>query len=86
MSRTRVILITILMLLVATPTSAALNPLVDLVSLESVMRWIVADRTTPWPTATPTGMNAHRRCGPRALSHRGRQGHDQQGGAVPAQA
>ena len=40
MSRTKAILITTLMLLVATPASAALNPLVDLVSLESVMRWI----------------------------------------------
>ena len=63
MSRTKAILITILMLLVAAPASAALNPLVDLGSLESVMRWINAYRTNPEPTGVPVAVKALSRFG-----------------------
>jgi hypothetical protein len=63
MSRTKAILITTLMLLVATPASAALNPLVDLVSLESVMRWINVYRTNPEPAGVPAAVKALSRFG-----------------------
>jgi hypothetical protein len=63
MSRTKAILITVLMLLVATPASAALNPLVDLVSLESVMRWINVYRTNPEPGGVPAAVKALSRFG-----------------------
>jgi hypothetical protein len=63
MSRTKAILITVLMLLVAAPASAALNPLVDLVSLESVMRWINAYRTNPEPAGVPAAVKALSRFG-----------------------
>jgi hypothetical protein len=63
MSRTKAILITILMLLVAAPASAALNPLVDLGSLESVMRWINAYRTNPEPAGAPVAVKALSRFG-----------------------
>jgi len=64
MSRTtKAILVTILMLLVAAPASAALNPLVDLVSLESVMRWINAYRTNPDPAGVPPMVKALSRFG-----------------------
>ncbi len=63
MTRTKAVLIAILMLLVATPASAALNPLVDLVSLESVMRWINAYRTNPEPAGAPAAVKALSRFG-----------------------
>jgi hypothetical protein len=63
MSRTKAILITTLMLLIAAPASAALNPLVDLVSLESVMRWVNAYRTNPDPAGVPTAVKALSRFG-----------------------
>jgi hypothetical protein len=63
MSRTKAILITVLMLLVAAPASAALNPLVDLVSLESVMRWINAYRAKPEPAGVPAAVKALSRFG-----------------------
>ena len=65
MSRTKAILITILMLLVAAPASAspALNPLVDLVSLDSVMRWINAYRANPDPAGVPAAVKALSRFG-----------------------
>ena len=62
MSRTKAILITVL-LLVAGPASAALNPLVDLVSLESVMRWINAYRSKPDPAGVPAAVKALSRFG-----------------------
>jgi hypothetical protein len=63
MSRTKTILITILMLLVAAPASAALNPLVDLASLDSVMRWINSYRTNPEPAGMPVAVKALSRFG-----------------------
>jgi hypothetical protein len=63
MSRTKAIVIAVLMLLVAAPASAALNPLVDLVSLESVMRWINAYRTNPEPAGVPAAVKALSRFG-----------------------
>jgi hypothetical protein len=65
MSRTKAILITILMLLLAAPASAsaALNPLVDLVSLDSVMRWINAYRANPDPAGVPAAVKALSRFG-----------------------
>src|SRR5262247_1051167 len=63
MNRTKTILTTVLMLLVAAPASAALNPLVDLVSLESVMRWINAYRANPEPAGMPAAVKALSRFG-----------------------
>src|SRR6266705_3170947 len=63
MSRTKAILVAILMLLAAAPASAALNPLVDLVSLDSVMRWINAYRTNPDPAGVPAAVKALSRFG-----------------------
>jgi hypothetical protein len=63
MSRTKAILITLLMLLVAAPASAALNPLVDLASLDMVMRWINAYRTNPEPAGVPAAVKALSRFG-----------------------
>jgi hypothetical protein len=63
MSRTKAILVTVLMLLVAAPASAALNPLVDLASLDSVMRWINAYRTNPDPAGVPAAIKALSRFG-----------------------
>ncbi len=53
MNRANAILIAVVMLLVAAPASATPNPLVDLVSTESVMRWINAYRTKPDPAGVP---------------------------------
>jgi len=63
MSRTRAILIAVLMLLVAAPASAVPNPLIDLVSIESVMRWINAYRTKPDPAGVPAVVKALSRFG-----------------------
>src|SRR5262252_1415913 len=63
MSRTKAILVTVLMLLVAAPASAALNPLIDLASLDSVMRWINAYRTNPDPAGVPAAVKALSRFG-----------------------
>jgi hypothetical protein len=63
MSRTKAILIVVLTLLAAAPATAALNPLVDLSSTESVMRWINAYRSSPDPAGVPAMVKALSRFG-----------------------
>src|SRR5215475_8652139 len=63
MSRAKAIFMTVLMVLLAGPASAALNPLIDLVSTESVMRWINAYRTKPDPAGVPAMVKALSRFG-----------------------
>ncbi len=56
MGRAKTILIAVLLLaapIFTAPTQAALTPLVDLVSTESVMRWINAYRIKPDPAGVP---------------------------------
>jgi hypothetical protein len=63
MSRTKAILAGVLMLLLAAPAAATPNPLVDLVSTESVMRWINAYRTKPDPAGVSAAIKALSRFG-----------------------
>src|SRR5262250_1163649 len=63
MSRARAILVTVLMLFCAAGAAATPNPLIDLVSTESVMRWINAYRTNPDPAGVPAAVKALSRFG-----------------------
>lgn len=63
MRRTNAILIALLMLLLAVPASAAPTRYGDLVSTESVLRWINAYRTKPDPAGAPAAVQALSRFG-----------------------
>lgn len=62
MRRTNALLIVLLMLL-AVPASAAPSRLIDLVSTESVLRWINAYRAKPDPAGVPAAVRALSRFG-----------------------
>ena len=63
MSRVTAILVTILTLFCAAGAAATPNPLIDLASTESVMRWINAYRTKPDPAGVPAMVKALSRFG-----------------------
>jgi hypothetical protein len=67
MRRTNAVLIALLLLLagpaMTAPARAALTPLIDLASTESVMRWINAYRNKPDPANVPTVVRALSRFG-----------------------